>query len=91
MKNLVFVGGFSETIELFELTINLSSPEETHLKNISSTKVGKNPAFLALNNHGLYCVHEVRMITNDNNNNTYLVTNFNSSQKGKILTIVHNN
>ena len=61
MKNLVFVGGFSETIELFELTINLSSPEETHLKNISSTNVGKNPAFLALNNHGLYCVHEVRM------------------------------
>ena len=64
MKSFVFVGGFSETIELFELTINLSSPEETHLKNISSTKVGKNPAFLALNDHGLYCVHEVRFFLN---------------------------
>ena len=55
----VLVGGFSETILLFDLSINLSSPEETKLTLKSSSKVGANPSFLAVNGQGIYCVHEV--------------------------------
>jgi len=63
----VLVGGFGETIELFKLSINLSAPEETRLNFVSSSKVGENPSFLAVNSNGVYCVHEVSLFKGEKN------------------------
>lgn len=71
MNCLVLVGGFGETIEVFQLSINLSAPEKSALTFKTSSKVGKNPSFLAVNGHGVYCVHEVIKFFYKSSDNNY--------------------
>ena len=62
MKCYVLVGGFSNTIEVFELSFDLANPEAMTLLHKDSSTVGDNPSFLTTTPDGIYSIHEVKLI-----------------------------
>ena len=54
----VLVGGFSKTIEVFELQLNTDT-KSTTMVHKESIQCDENPAFLEVVDNHVYAVHEV--------------------------------
>lgn len=61
MKTLVLVGGFSNTIEVFELSLDAPDANGITCEFKFSSHVEENPSFLDKSQNGIYSIHEVKL------------------------------
>merc|ERR1739847_191316 len=66
VANKLYVGGYSDILELFHVSYNDNDDDDDDnkitnvtVKHVSSSKVLPNPTFLAIHESKLYAIHEL--------------------------------